>query len=234
MWFYLWELYNEVDYIQTNPTNPWADNSSWQYIDTNVTISKNIKLQIDAQIVSTDKQSRLFWGGYDSWSSWITFCAYINWNTQFARATSNWSWNWQSTSKSANTNRNTFILDNSRYQIFTSSGSSFYNATNNATISNSDTWTIPLFTYKYMNGGVITIKNHASVKLYWCKIWDNWVLVRDFVPCYRASDNEIWVFDKVGNKFYANAGTGSFTKWSDTWEFQYELQNAYIWQYSTP
>ena len=52
----------------------------------------------------------------------------------------------------------------------------------------------------------------ASAILYYCKIWEDDVLVRDFVPCYRKSDNAVGLLDKVENKFYENAGTVAFEK----------------------
>lgn len=52
----------------------------------------------------------------------------------------------------------------------------------------------------------------ASMKLYYYKMYDNDVLVRDYIPCYRNSDNEIGLYDLVNNVFYTNAGTGTFTK----------------------
>lgn len=52
----------------------------------------------------------------------------------------------------------------------------------------------------------------ASAILYYCKIWEDDVLVRDFVPCYRKSDNAVGLLDKVENKFYENAGTVPFEK----------------------
>lgn len=54
----------------------------------------------------------------------------------------------------------------------------------------------------YANGG----------KIYSCKIWDNGVLVRDFIPCYRKRDNVIGMYDMVNNVFYTNLGTGTFEK----------------------
>lgn len=48
-------------------------------------------------------------------------------------------------------------------------------------------------------------------KLYVCKIYDNNILVRNFVPCYRNSDNEVGLYDLVNNVFYTNSGTGTFT-----------------------
>jgi len=35
--------------------------------------------------------------------------------------------------------------------------------------------------------------------------------VRDFVPCYRKSDNEIGMYDTVNGQFYTNSGSGSFS-----------------------
>lgn len=48
-------------------------------------------------------------------------------------------------------------------------------------------------------------------KLYYTKIYDNNVLIRYFIPCYRNSDNEVGLYDLVNKVFYTNQGTGSFT-----------------------
>jgi len=42
------------------------------------------------------------------------------------------------------------------------------------------------------------------------KIWDNGVLLRDFVPCERVSDHVLGMYDKVNDVFYTNLGTGEF------------------------
>jgi len=52
----------------------------------------------------------------------------------------------------------------------------------------------------------------SAMKLYSLKMYDNGVKVRDLVPCYRKSDNEIGLYDIVNNVFYTNAGTGTFIK----------------------
>lgn len=49
-------------------------------------------------------------------------------------------------------------------------------------------------------------------KLYYCKLYDNGILVRDFVPCYRKSDNVIGLYDLVNGVFYTNQGTDTFLK----------------------
>ena len=47
-------------------------------------------------------------------------------------------------------------------------------------------------------------------ELYSFKIWDGTTLVRDFVPVVRSRDGVAGLYDMVGHKFYANAGSGSF------------------------
>lgn len=52
------------------------------------------------------------------------------------------------------------------------------------------------------------------------------VLVRNMIPCYRKSDNVIWMYDLVNNQFYTNSWTGTFEKGENVEES--ELKNAYI------
>ena len=56
---------------------------------------------------------------------------------------------------------------------------------------------------------------YAKAKLYNFQYYYNDKLVRDYIPCYRKSDNEIGLYDKVSNTFFANAGTGTFLKGED-------------------
>ena len=53
-------------------------------------------------------------------------------------------------------------------------------------------------------------------KVFYVKVWDkDGNLVRDFIPCYRKTDNAIGMYDLVNNVFYGNAGTGTFEKGND-------------------
>ena len=56
-----------------------------------------------------------------------------------------------------------------------------------------------------------TFKSLISGKIYYCRIYDDNILVRNFIPILRKSDNEIGMLDLVEGKFYGNAGTGKFT-----------------------
>lgn len=67
----------------------------------------------------------------------------------------------------------------------------------------------------YMNysSSSMTMWNGFNWRFYYFKIRDNWNLVRNFVPCYRKSDNVIWFLDIVNKQFYTNQWSWSFTKW---------------------
>lgn len=66
------------------------------------------------------------------------------------------------------------------------------------------------------NAYLFTMYNNAAptggtpMKLYYCKIWDNGTLARNFIPCYRKADSVIGLYDSVNGVFYTNAGTGTF------------------------
>ena len=63
--------------------------------------------------------------------------------------------------------------------------------------------------------GELIDSRRFSGKLWSFKIWDNNVLVRDYVPCYRKEDNVVGMYDIVNDVFYTNLGTGEFLKGSD-------------------
>lgn len=78
--------------------------------------------------------------------------------------------------------------------------------TNAASTSTSE---YPLFLFAANTAG--TAMYCASVKISQCCIYDDGTLVRDFVPCYRISDNVAGLYDTAQGAFYTNAGTGSFS-----------------------
>jgi len=43
-----------------------------------------------------------------------------------------------------------------------------------------------------------------------CRMFENGVLIRNFVPCYRKSDGKPGMYDLVGKQFYTNIGTKEF------------------------
>lgn len=63
--------------------------------------------------------------------------------------------------------------------------------------------------YLFANNNLGTPQFEMQGKIWYCKIWDNDVLVRNFIPCINPS-NIAGMYDTVNDVFYANAGTGSF------------------------
>ncbi|MDD5923284.1 MAG: hypothetical protein PUC88_00645 [Clostridia bacterium] len=58
----------------------------------------------------------------------------------------------------------------------------------------------------------------SYLKLYSLKIYENDVLIRDYIPCYKTSDeNNIGLYEKVEKRFYGNDGTGIFLKGEDVY-----------------
>lgn len=56
---------------------------------------------------------------------------------------------------------------------------------------------------------------YTNARIYMCKISEGGNIVRNFIPCYRKSDNVIGLYDLVNGVFYTNAGSGDFTKGND-------------------
>lgn len=71
---------------------------------------------------------------------------------------------------------------------------------------------ISAVTFKLLGG--VGERYPCSAKLYSCQFYDNGTLVRDYVPCV-TSDGEIGLWDMVEDKFYGNAGTGTFVAGPD-------------------
>lgn len=114
------------------------------------------------------------------------------------------------------------------YKSTTSTKKVSVNWTENS-LSNSLTWTNNTTAYLFIDRSLRwTTFSHNSFVSY-CQIYESWTLVRDFVPCYRKSDNEIWLYDLVNSQFYTNSWTGTFSKWADVTAIP--LKNAYIGEY---
>jgi hypothetical protein len=72
--------------------------------------------------------------------------------------------------------------------------------------------TANLFLFSYND---LDVNTHSNLRIFACKIYEAGVLVRNYVPCYRKSDNVAGLYDLVNNGFYTNSGTGTFTVGAD-------------------
>ena len=55
-------------------------------------------------------------------------------------------------------------------------------------------------------------RHYFTGNLYRASIKDGGVTVRDFIPCYRISDNTVGLYDVLNGVFYPNSGSGTFKK----------------------
>jgi len=73
-----------------------------------------------------------------------------------------------------------------------------------ASDNNSYAGTLKLYP-KYQGGYL-----RGKFKLYYCKLYDNDTIVRDFVPCYDFDSEQAGLYDFISGEFYTNQGTGEF------------------------
>lgn len=81
---------------------------------------------------------------------------------------------------------------------------------NGTTVTNTEATFASIYTmllFGCKEGDVNTL--FSTMILTSCKIYDNDILIRDYIPCKNPS-NEIGLYDLVTKEFYGNAGTGTF------------------------
>lgn len=66
----------------------------------------------------------------------------------------------------------------------------------------------PIYLFANNNAGVSA--GFSTTKIYGCEIYNGDVLMLEFVPCRRNSDNALGMYDTVHGTFYQNAGSGAF------------------------
>lgn len=64
--------------------------------------------------------------------------------------------------------------------------------------------------YLFANNNAGASAGFSITKIYSCEIYNGGVLVREFIPCRRNSDNALGMYDTVYGMFYQNAGSGAF------------------------
>lgn len=180
------EGYQEVDYIQ---------GFGLQYIDTGVVLNQQSKVELQISDL-TYGNSKIF-GSRTSASS-NNFSIYST-STSVVEDFQNYNNN--RLSVSSPTEPITLVMNNQKLQI--------NELTQN--VGTYTSFTTPGNAYIFNASGTFgSTYTLASMKLYYCKIWDNDTLVRDFVPCKEESTNNAGLYDLVNNVFYRNAGSGTF------------------------
>lgn len=83
----------------------------------------------------------------------------------------------------------------------------------------------------FANSTAGEIDNFSTMDLTFCQIYDDNVLVRDYVPA-KISDGTVGLYDLVGDVFYENSGAGEFTAGAELRQFDAtstEELDPYLW-----
>lgn len=195
--------YQWVEYIQSSGT---------QYIDTWITLDTDNKLD----------NLEMYMKASHSW----------NWNFMWLY---NWSYVAMEVPSNANTTLRCFIWNSSTYidkttihdnysvideitYKYTSSLATFSINWSNYKEDRStwyNTWNVHMTIFARNNNW--NIEQYLSMKMYSCYIKIAWETVRNFIPCYRKSDNVVWLYDTINEIFYTNSWSWEFTYWPNEW-----------------
>ena len=77
------------------------------------------------------------------------------------------------------------------------------------TMGNS-TFSVPHNLALFANNRAGGIQEKTTMVLYYCRIYDGNTIIRGYIPCKNAG-GAVGLYDLIGQKFYGNAGSGSFT-----------------------
>ena len=185
----------EVEYLESTGT---------QYVDTGVLA--NGEFDFDYMFRMNTLQSNTVGMGARSASQFLT-ALQINGSQRFTFAYlytvwSNGEWN----------------VSNIDYRVQLSFHSGSQSATVNDTVLFTDNkvgtelLNLPIYIFKRSNSGTETIYG-LSGRFYFCKIWQNGTLVRDYIPVRKATVG--YLYDRVSGKLFGNAGTGAFSYGND-------------------
>ena len=68
---------------------------------------------------------------------------------------------------------------------------------------------------------------YGKQRLYSCKMWDDGILVRDFVPCRKTDTGTVGLYDLVNSKFYTPS-SGTLTKGPDRQSINEDLDSRLV------
>lgn len=176
--------YTELEYIESTGT---------QYIDTGFKPNQNTR--VTGVFKTTDTGIPYFWWGARTSSETVNFCTL----RVGSGVRSDYGESKVKVLSSPSTEK---VLIDQNKNICTYATASINNEISTFVSQYS------LFLFAVNTGGNAGYFGHH--KMYSCQIYDNGVLVRDYVPCKNPA-GVVGLYDLVNSKFYGNAGTGAFT-----------------------
>ena len=85
----------------------------------------------------------------------------------------------------------------------------------NSSVNFTHNWGRPVYLFAWNANWQTQPFEAAASRIYYCKLFEDGVLVHEYIPCYRRKDWVVWMYDIVNNTFYANSWTWVFNKWPE-------------------
>ena len=191
--------YKTVNYLESTGT---------QYIDTGVYPTQLTEAEYKCAVTGSvyNADSHLF-GSRLSASSEAFDLAYMNTagngveKFRFIHGTTTTQETTTSVTASQLANPHTYYMSGTSFKVDGSEKMSF--------TTESFTGSYSLWLFGVNNAGSLHNQVRAQ-RVYYCKIWDNNTIVRNFIPVVRLLDNKAGMWDTVTKQFFGNAGTGDF------------------------
>lgn len=191
--------YEELEYVEGTTTG-----SSGSYIDTLIKPNSNSKVEVKFSVNEIGTNQCVI--GSRNASSGTSRNSFSIWGCVVGGVSNRLRFDYQS----GNITSGSDVTINTTYTLVKDRENNIINGTK---IASNDKATF-ICNYDLLlfaiNSGTSGSQSCLSGKIYYCKIWDNDVLVRDFIPVKRISDNAIGMYDRVSKTFFANSGSGDF------------------------
>lgn len=178
----------------------YLESTGKQYIDTEFKPNQNTRIVFTAKL--TETSSTNWWYGVRKASAVDAFGLM----TRNTTSTVTWFGTQSKTTTVPNFKEKVTVDQNKRLTSISYPDGTVVEITNNASTFTS---AYNLFLCNISLAGSSSSSSFIG-EIYSCQIYDDGVLVRDFIPCYRKTDSVAGLYDLVTNTFYTNAGTGEF------------------------
>lgn len=179
--------YQQVEYIEAT----WT-----QWINTWVKASNTLSTYLVMRPnMSYTSENCIFW---DAWSLNAIFFMEYQGTYRFHNG-------WNSADTATITDDKTTVTTTNLW--ITVNGVSYSISTNNS-YTNNNIWLWAVWSWS-------NTSDRWHFKVYSFSMYNNWIPVREFIPCYRKLDSVIWMYDMVNDVFYTNSWSWTFTKWND-------------------
>lgn len=180
--------YTELDYIETTGSGQSNEGGSGQYINTEFVANQDTRMVCEI----------MWMGGMHGFGARSSVS---NKNFSVRVISDKWQFGYGNgvTTGTVSAERNWQVVDINKNQLFV-----------DGELSVERDYTEFKCAYAVAIGAIRAAAVYfGSARYRSCQIYDDGVLVRDFIPCKNA-EGEVGMYDTVNAKFYGNAGTGEF------------------------